>query len=347
MPTPDKTPAKIPAKTPAKIPAKIPAKFPAKTPAVVLALATVLVGILLAFALPAIKSAPHNVPIGVVAPAPVAAQVEAGIAAKAPGAFAVTAYDTPEHLTDAIKRRDVYGGLVVSTSGPQLLTASAASPAIAQTLTALGNAIASGQGLKLTVTDVVAPPAEDPRGLGLTSGLLPLFLGSLAPVVVLTTLVKRPVPQFVTVVGAALVFGFSLAAVLHFGLGAFAGSYLLEGAAMASVLLAMSLTLGGLRGIGGMPAFGLGAATFLILGNPLSGASTAPEYLTGFWGWLGQVLPPGAGAQVLRSAAYFDGVGATHGWIVLSSWMAFGVFLYAVSVARSSRQEPEVAPATA
>jgi hypothetical protein len=81
----------------------------------------------------------------------------------------------------------------------------------------------------------------------------------------------------------------------------------------------------------------------MLLGNPLSGLTSAPEFLPSGWGALGQLLPPGAAATVLRSDAYFEGVGANRAILVLSCWVAFGLLLVAVAALRR-RRTPAVAP---
>jgi hypothetical protein len=47
----------------------------------------------------------------------------------------------------------------------------------------------------------------------------------------------------------------------------------------------------------------------VLVGNPLSGISSAPERLPEPAGALGPLLPPGAGGSLLRSTAFFDGAG--------------------------------------
>lgn len=49
--------------------------------------------------------------------------------------------------------------------------------------------------------------------------------------------------------------------------------------------------------------------------------------LPGWSGTLGQLLPPGAGGQLLRSTAFFNGHGATHSATVLAAWLTLGVVL--------------------
>ena len=68
----------------------------------------------------------------------------------------------------------------------------------------------------------------------------------------------------------------------------------------------------GLGSLFGRVGLAVGALLALLLGNPLSGLNSAPEMLPSGWGALGQWLPQGATATLLRSTAFFDGAGATH-----------------------------------
>jgi hypothetical protein len=58
---------------------------------------------------------------------------------------------------DAIKARTVYGAVVVTAQGPELLTASTASPLVAQQ---------APSGIQVRTVDVLAAPQADPRGVG-------------------------------------------------------------------------------------------------------------------------------------------------------------------------------------
>ncbi len=305
-----------------------------------LVLIALLIGLVLtAFALPALHSAPHHVPIGVAGPALAAGQVSAALEANESGAFAVTTFPDETALTKAIRDRDVYGGIVVGAQGPRVLTAPAGSPAVAQVLTALATGLSQQTGQQVPVSVVVPLPTGDARGAGLASALLPLIIGSVAPVLAMIRLVRRPWARLAGVLTSAVLVGSTLAALLHW-YGAFTGSWALDAAAIAAILAAMSTALLGLYTVGRWVGFGLGVATFVLIGNPLSGIATAPEFLPNPWATLGSWLPPGAGGQVLRSTAYFDGAGATHGLVVLASWFGLGLLLVALG---SRRPQPEAA----
>jgi hypothetical protein len=62
----------------------------------------------------------------------------------------------------------------------------------------------------------------------------------------------------------------------------------------------------------------------VFLGNPFSGATSAPELLPSAVDHIGRWLPPGAGANLLRSTAYFHGDGATSHVVVLTIWIVLG-----------------------
>ena len=63
----------------------------------------------------------------------------------------------------------------------------------------------------------------------------------------------------------------------------------------------------------------------IFVGNPFSAAATAPELLPQPVGGLGQLMPPGAGANLLRSTGFFDGAGSAEHIAVLAVWAAAGL----------------------
>jgi hypothetical protein len=88
----------------------------------------------------------------------------------------------------------------------------------------------------------------------------------------------------------------------------------------------------------------------MLLGNPLSGLTSAPEMLPSGWGALGQLLPPGAAGTALRSVSFFDGAGAGQSFVVLSCWLVAGLALCGLGGLRSRQRvvqaHPERSPVT-
>jgi hypothetical protein len=307
-----------------------PSPWPAIARAVVLL--TVAISLLLtAFAWPSVRSSVHDVPIAVAGPAAAVEQIGVTLDQRLPGAFAITEVADTAGAEQLIRDRQVYGAIDVSTGTAQVITASAASPAVAQTLqnvaTALSQAQAQGTSTAAAVRDLVPLPAGDPRGAGLAAGALPLVMGGLLAALLLTGLVRGTTRRITAALAFAITGGLAVAAILQFWLGSLDGSYLSNSGAVTLTIAATSLSVLGLESLLGYAGLGLGAAAMMLIGNPLSGAATAPEMLPGWSGTLGRLLPPGAGGQLLRSTAFFDGHGATRSVIVLISWLALGVVL--------------------
>src|SRR5262249_13340788 len=110
---------------------------PVRAAAIIVGLTAVIALIAIAFALPAAKTKPRDVPIGTVGPH--AEQIAAQPDHNAHGAFDITTYPDEAALRDAIRDRDVYGGIASSPAGPTLLIATGAGPAVAQLLTQVGD----------------------------------------------------------------------------------------------------------------------------------------------------------------------------------------------------------------
>ncbi|GIF37894.1 hypothetical protein [Actinoplanes xinjiangensis] len=308
-------------------------------------LLTVITSVLLtAFAWPAVRSAVHDIPIAVAGPAPAVQQITAALDQRLPGAFEITAVDTTAAAEQLIRDREAYGAIDLTSGKPQVITASAASAPVSQTLTALAAGLAQGEAPAVAARDLVPLPADDPRGAGLAAGALPLVIGGIMAAALLTARLRGTAQRVTGALAFAVAGGLSMAAILQFWLGSLGGDYLANAGGIALSVGATALTLLGLESLLGMAGLGLGAATMMLVGNPLSGVSSAPQMLPGWSGELGQLLPPGAGGSLLRSTAFFDGAAATQPIVVLSSWLVLGALLCLASTLRSGRRP---APAAA
>jgi hypothetical protein len=321
----------------------------------VVALLSVVISVLLtAFAWPAARSAMHHVPLAVAGPPAATSQITAALEQRLPGGFDVTTVADTQAAEAAIKDREVYGAIDLTSGKPTVLIASAASPVVAQALQSLATAMSTTAAEPAAaVRDLAALPSDDPRGAGLAAGALPMVIGGMIAAVVLTLRIRGTARRVAGAVTYAVIGGAAMAAILQFWLGSLEGTYALNAGVMALSLAATSLTLLGLETLLGLAGFGVGAAVIFLLGNPLSGATSAPEMLPGWSGALGQLLPPGAAQTLLRSAAFFDGGGATEPLIVLLSWLTAGLLLCAAGAVRRprpaavTRSGAESKPATA
>ncbi|MBF6481681.1 hypothetical protein IU408_26580, partial [Nocardia cyriacigeorgica] len=115
------------------------------------------------------------------------------------------------------------------------------------------------------------------------------------------------------------------------------GNYLVLSAVAGLVSFAVAGTVAGLATVIGRAGIGIAALTMLLIGNPFSAATSAPELLPQPWGAIGQLLPPGAAASLLRSVAFFDGAGATGPLVVLLVWAGAAVGLLGIGAVRERR----------
>ncbi|MFI6335233.1 ABC transporter permease [Streptomyces sp. NPDC050535] len=276
-----------------------------------------------AFAWPAARTAPRDLPLGVAGSATATAPIEKQLA-RQDGAFEIHRYADEAAARDAVEDRTVYGVIVATGQGPKLLTASAASPLVAQLLqqSVAGQA---PEGTSVTTVDVVPAPAEDPRGAALTSSVLPMGLAGVAAGSVVTLLGLRGFRAVGALTGAAVLVGVVAAALIHNWLGILSGDWWAEAGALSLSTLAVSGAVAGLAALVGPPGIAVGALLVVLLGNPFSGASSAPEMLPEPVGAIGQWLPPGAGTSLLRSVSFFDGAAATGPALTLTWWAALGL----------------------
>jgi hypothetical protein len=295
----------------------------------VVVLTTITSVLLIAFAWPSVRSSVHDVPIAAAGPTTAVAQVRTALEQRVPGGFDITEVADTASAEQLIRDRQVYGAIDLSSGTPQVIVASAASTAVAQTLQTMATGLGQdgNAGTPVAVRDLAALPADDPRGAGLSAGALPLVMGGLLAAVLLTRLVRDTGRRVAATLAFAITGGLAVAGILQFWFGSLSGSYPANAGAVALSTAAVSLTVLGLESVFGYAGIGIGAVIMMLIGNPLSGTATAPEMLPGWSGALGQLLPPGAGGRLLRSTAFFDGRGATPAVTVLVVWAALGAVL--------------------
>jgi hypothetical protein len=286
-----------------------------------------------AFAWPAASTRPRDLPVVVAGPASAAEALARRLDAAEPGAFDVTAVADADAADQRLRNRQAYGAFVLAPGGlAGVHLASAASPAVAQLLTQVGQAAA--QGRAVPVTDVVPADPDDPRGAGLAAALLPLVLTSMIAGLLLAAAVRGRGARLLGLLAYAALAGLAVAAVLQYALDALPGDYIANAAVLGLAALAMAAAVAGLGALLGGAGAALAVAAVFLLGNPLSGLTSAPELLPQPWGAVGRLLPPGAGGTLLRSVAFFDGAGgATAAW-VLGVWAAAGLLLAVASAGR-------------
>jgi hypothetical protein len=251
----------------------------------------------------------------------------------------------------AIRHREIYGAFVAGPGGLTVLTAPAASPAVATLLTKVGEEAgqhaAAGRAIPVRVVDVVPADPNDPQGIVLDSAFLPLvIIGSLGGV--MTWVAGRDgrragYPQAGVLLVKSALIGLVVVGIVQGWLGVIPGDWVANAAVISLTVIAISSTVCGLGAMLGAPGVALGGLLMVFVGNPFSGVSSAPQLLPSLAGRLGQLLPPGAGASLLRSSAFFHGYGSGTHLVVLAIWAGCG--LTAVMASQAVRRRRRAAAA--
>lgn len=340
-----------------------PRRGPRSLVATVVLVPVVVTVALMAFAWPSARLAPRDLPIGVAGPPQATASIERQLAQRG-DAFDVHLFADAAEARAAIGEREVYGAIVAAPSGVTVLTASAASPVVAQLLSqaATEAGASSGQGAPTPgsstgqaprasggqagsaqprVVDVVPADPNDPRGAALSASVLPLVLAGVLAGLLIGTARRPGLGQASALVVAAALAGLAAVGIAQGWLGVISGDWLVNAGVLGLTVLAIAAGAAGLLALLGEAGLVLAALLMVLLGNPLSGVSSAPELLPQPFGLIGQFLPPGAGGSLLRSTAFFDGNAFVAPLTVLAAWAALG--LVAVWVGGLLRRRPATA----
>jgi hypothetical protein len=291
--------------------------------------------VLTLFAWPSARLEPRDLPVGVAGPPAAAKPIEGRLAARE-GAFEVHRYPDEPAARRAIRDRDVYGAFVATRAGAKVLTASAASTVVAQVLER-----AARQSRARTQDVVSATPASTALG----SSVLPLVLAGILSGAAAAHLGSGSLGRVGLVLVGSVFAGIVATAIVQSWLDVVKGDWLANAAALSLTVLAIASVVAGLYALLGAPGAIVGALIMVLIGNPFSGVGSAPELLPQPVGAIGQLMPPGAGGNLLRCTGFFDGAGAGAHVAVLVAWALAGLALLLVSGARGQRPATEVAPA--
>ncbi|MGR8827711.1 ABC transporter permease [Leuconostoc citreum] len=324
-------------------------------------LTAVLAIMMTAFSLPAVNSGINNVPIGIIATNDETFQKMAKPLRNK--GFKVSEYATAYQAKAQINKRDIYGAISLDASGNlTVYEATAASAAVAQALTQIGNSVVTQQkaigsaqinqiigktndvntikalNQKLAqlnaktakIVEVRAFPKADSKGTGLAAGALPIALGGWIGAVAIANMIKGKRQKFAAVISFAVIGGLGLVAVIQYGIGTFDGNYFLTSLGAMLGIAATGFFVLGILEVLGNPGLGIAAVLLILLGNPLSGLASAPEMLPTGWGALGQLLPPGATGTLLRNIAFFNRHAIAYPLTVLLAYVVVGMLLFKI-----------------
>ncbi|MFI9237279.1 ABC transporter permease [Streptomyces sp. NPDC053079] len=270
---------------------------------------------------------PHSVPTAVTGvPAP---EVERGAFVqgmeKALGAeLKLHHYATYEAARNAVEEQKVYAILREGPGAAELDVSGASGATVAQLLSETAPQVGRAMGVPVTVKDINPLQKGDPRGLALfyitLAAVIVGFVGAIQLSVHAFDL--NPAERIAFTAGYALLGGFTIAAVVDWGLGAlrlpFVESWLILALTMftSGMVFSMFNVLIGRWAM--LPTWGL----LVLLGNPSSGGAVSWPLLPSLLGSIGRWLPPGASVNAQHTAVYFGEHQHLFPFAVLAVWAA-------------------------
>ena len=278
---------------------------------------------------PAIKNPrPHDLPVGLVGPAPVVQQLTSAIGSKAPGAFAFTSYSSEDAARAAIDSRVIDAVLVLGSGAPRLIVAGAAGDAVTGAVTGVFTAAFQAQGQTLSVETVHPFASGDSHGLLLFFVVLAVLVSTL---IAQALLALRGGTGFATRLLTVGLFAL-LAAPVALGMATWiAGDYgsgiWVAGAFVALTSAAVGAVIAGAATLLGRPGIGLAALVAVLLDLVTSGGPLGSEFLPDVYRWIAPGMPARQLYAALRDALYFNNGGLATPAVVLGIWLGAGVVL--------------------
>lgn len=272
---------------------------------------------------------PHAVPVAVVGPPEVAAQLD-GLPGEPLDARRAASRSA---ALSEIDDREVYGAYDAQTN--RLFVASAANRATALAMEQTFNAVAAEQGRPaVRVTDVKPLPPKDPNGTAAFYAVIAWVFGGY----IASTLIgligsprsrsrQRAAARIAALAGFGIVAGIVSVIILRASFDVFSGHVVALCAVASLTIFASGAASAGIQAAAGPAGTGLVILVFVILGNAASGGPFARPLLPGLWSTVGGVLPPGASVDLARSALFFDGARITGPILVLVAWAVLGTAL--------------------
>jgi hypothetical protein len=290
---------------------------------------------------------PVRIPIGVVAPASVAAKVAAELNGIPSDPLRAVVVDGAANARRDIRDTTLSAALVVSTtsSTDTLLVASAEGSSI---LTAVEVVIRDAE-LTLhrgvAVADVVPLQAGDGHGLTgfylvtgwivggyLVAALLGISAGARP------TTVRRSAIRLLAVVPYAILSGLGGAVIVGPVLGALNGHLVALWWVGALLVFSASAVTMAFQTLFGVIGIGITVLLFVVLGNPSAGGAYQAALLPPFWRALSGALPNGSGVDAVRRIVYFGAQGIGRDMGVIALYVVGGVVVTAVAARRGERR---------
>jgi hypothetical protein len=272
---------------------------------------------------------PHDVPLAVVGPASVVAQLDA-----LPGhPLDARASASRQAALAQIDDREVYGAFEAATN--RLFVASAANRATAVALERTFDRVAAARGRPaVRVTDAKPLPLKDPNGTAAFYAVIAWVFGGYIGATLIGMVGAprsrshaRGAARIGALAGFGLVAGVLRVLLLRVSFGVFTGHVVAMCAIAALTVFASGAATAGIQAAAGAAGTAVVILLFVILGNAASGGPFARPLLPGLWRTIGGVLPPGASVDLSRAALFFGGARIAGAILVLVGWAVFGAAL--------------------
>jgi len=281
---------------------------------------------------------PHDIPVGLVGPAPAVQQISSSFATAAPGAFQFTTYASEQDARAALDARTVDGALVLGAGNPQLIVAGAAGDGAVGVITAAFTNVFQAQGKALAVETVHPFASGDAHGLILFFVVVATLISTLASQAILLTTTKAVVLGLrlgFTVVFGLLV-GLTAMGMATWIAGGYGDGFWAAVGLVALTSMAIGSVVGGLIRLLAAPGIGL-AALLMVLSLVSSGGPVGSQLLPDFYRALAPWATAGELYSALRGALFFDGAALATPIEVLTGWLVVGVVLIGIGELAANR----------
>ncbi len=271
---------------------------------------------------------PHDIPVGLVGPAPAVQQISSSFATAAPGAFDFTTFASENDARAALDTRTVDGVLILSSASPHLIIAGAAGDGVTGVITAAFTNVFKAQGATLTVETVHPFASGDAHGLILFFVVVATLISTLASQAVLFATGRNlrigAKLSLIFVYGALV--GMTAMGMAAWIAGGYGDGFWAAAGLDALASIAIGAVVAGLVRLLGAPGIGL-AALLMVLSLVSSGGPVGSQLLPDFYRALAPWTTAGQLYGALRDALFFDGAALATPIAVLGGWLVVGLLL--------------------
>ena len=287
---------------------------------------------------------PHDIPVGLVGPAPAVQQISSSFATAAPGAFDFTTFASENDARAALDTRTVDGVLILSSASPHLIIAGAAGDGVTGVITAAFTNVFKAQGATLTVETVHPFASGDAHGLILFFVVVATLISTLASQAVLFATGRNlrigAKLSLIFVYGALV--GMTAMGMAAWIAGGYGDGFWAAAGLDALASIAIGAVVAGLVRLLGAPGIGL-AALLMVLSLVSSGGPVGSQLLPDFYRALAPWTTAGQLYGALRDALFFDGAALATPIAVLGGWLVVGLLLMVIGELATRSRKAAVA----